>query len=79
VPPRLPLLADPMPRVTAILVSHDRRFATVNDGQIVGVGDAVGRRLVVAIDERSLILREPSGVQIRVGLGGRFLGVTRDR
>lgn len=74
-----PLLADPLPRVTAILVSHERRFATVNDGQVVGVGDAVGRRQIVAIDERALTLREPSGVQIRVGLGGRFLGVARVR
>ena len=72
-----PLLKDPMPRVTAILVANDRRFATINDGQIVGVGDVLGPRIVVGIDEKSVVLREPSGVQIRVGLGGRLLGVSR--
>ena len=77
-PPLPPLLRDPLPRVTAILISSDRRLATIGRGQIVGVGDAVGRRVVVAIDERVVVLREPSGVHIRVGLGGRLLGATRD-
>jgi hypothetical protein len=72
-PPLPQLLSDPRPRVTAILVSNDRRFATVEGGRIVGVGDVLGRRTVVAIEERALILREPSGVRIRVGLGGRLL------
>jgi hypothetical protein len=72
------LLKDPVPRVTAILVSSDRRFATVGDeGQIIGVGDVLGRRTVVGIDERAVVLKEPSGVQIRVGLGGRVIGVER--
>jgi hypothetical protein len=57
--------------VTAILVSNDRRLATINGGVIVGVGDAIGRRVVVGIDERALILREPSGFRVRVTLGGR--------
>ena len=73
------LLKDPVPRVTAILVSNDRRFATVNDGQIVGIGDVIGRRIVLAIDDQAVVLREPSGVQIRVGLGGRILGIERGR
>ena len=71
------ILRDPLPRVTAILVSNDRRLATVGRAQIVGVGDAVGRRVVVRIDERAVVLREPSGVYVRVGLGGRLLGATR--
>jgi hypothetical protein len=71
------LLKDPVPRVTAILVSSDRRIATVDDGRIIAVGDVVGRRTVVAIDERAVVLREPSGVQIRVALGGRVVGVAR--
>jgi hypothetical protein len=75
--PQPALLKDPLPRVTAILVANDRRFATVEQGQVVGVGDVVGRRTVVRIDERAVVLREPSGVQIRVGLGGRLLGVER--
>jgi hypothetical protein len=71
------LLKDAVPRVTAILVSRDRRFATVDGGQIVGIGDVLGRRTVVAMDERSVLLQEPSGVQIRIGLGGRLLAVER--
>jgi hypothetical protein len=73
------LLKDPVPRVTAILVSNERRFATVNQGQIVGIGDVIGNRIVVAIDDRAVVLREPSGVRIRVGLGGKILGVERER
>jgi hypothetical protein len=63
--------------VTAILVSTERRFATLEGGQIVAVGDLVGRRTVVGMDERSVVFREPSGVQLRVGLGGRLLGIER--
>ena len=63
--------------MTAILVSNDRRFATVGSGQIIGIGDRLGRRVVVGIDERTLVLREPSGVHVRVGLGGRLLGAVR--
>ena len=74
--PMPPLLTDPVPRVTAILVSRDRRLATVN-GQVVGVGDHVGRRTVVAVDDRSVVFEEPSGVLIRIGLGGRLLGTER--
>jgi hypothetical protein len=81
VPPPAPVpevLKDPVPRFTAILVAADRRLATVGDeGQIVGVGDAIGRRVVVAIDDRTVLLKEPSGVQIRVALGGRVVGVER--
>lgn len=68
-------LADPVPRVATILVSGDRRYATVDNGQIVGIGDILGRRIVVGIDEQSVVFREPSGLQIRVGLGGRVLSV----
>ena len=74
--PAPPLLTDPVPRVSAILVSKDRRLATV-DGQIVGVGALVGRRTVVAVDERSVVFEEPSGALIRIGLGGRLLGTER--
>jgi len=73
--PLPPRLSDPVPRIATILVSGDRRYATVDGGQIVGIGDILGRRTVVAIDERSVLFREPSGLQIRVGLGGRVLSV----
>lgn len=78
-PPRpIPaLLKDPLPRVTGILVGSDRRYATVEGGHVVRVGDTLGRRTVVAIDDRTVLLREPSGVQIRVGLGGRVIGIER--
>jgi len=75
--PMAALLRDAVPRVTAILVSRDRRYATLDGGQIIGIGDLLGRRTVVGMDERSVVLQEPSGVQIRVGLGGRVLGVAR--
>jgi hypothetical protein len=71
-------LGDPVPRVTAILVSQNRRYATMEGGRIVGIGELVGRRTVVGMDERSVLLREPSGVQLRVGLGGRLLPVERN-
>jgi hypothetical protein len=64
-------LRDPIPHVTTILVAPDRRFAMV-DGRIVGVGDRVGQRTVTAIEPRVVVFREPSGVEIRVGLGGRL-------
>ena len=73
--PMPPLLKDPIPRVTAILVSTDRRFATIEDGHIIAIGDVLGRRTVVEIDQRAVVLREPSGVQIRVALGGRVIGI----
>ena len=78
-PTSLPeVLKDPVPRVTAILVAADRRLATIgDDGQVVAVGDTIGRRVVVAIDDRTVLLREPSGVQVRVALGGGVVGVTR--
>ena len=72
-----PLLSDPVPHVMAILVSSDRRLAAIDDGRVIGIGDVVGKRVVVGIDDRTVLLREPSGVQIRVGLGGRLIGVER--
>jgi hypothetical protein len=70
-------LTDPVPHVTAILVSRDRRMATVDEGRIISVGAVLGRRVVVAIDERAVVLREPSGLEIHVGLGGKVLGIER--
>jgi hypothetical protein len=70
------LLDDPLPQISAILASSDRPFAMIN-GRVVTVGDRVGQRVVTAIEPRTVVFREPSGVQVRVGLGGRFLGVKR--
>ncbi len=65
-------LNDPIPHVTTILVSADRRLAMV-DGRIVRVGDRVGHRTVAAIEPHVVVFREPSGVEIRVALGGRLV------
>jgi hypothetical protein len=39
------------------------------EGRIVQVGDAVGPRTVAEIERDFVILREPSGLLVRVGLG----------
>lgn len=61
-------LKDPLPSVSTILVSENRQLAMVN-GQIVSVGDRVGRRTVAEIEPHAVRFREPSGLEIRVGLG----------
>ncbi|OFW11288.1 MAG: hypothetical protein A3H96_16435 [Acidobacteria bacterium RIFCSPLOWO2_02_FULL_67_36] len=63
-----PPLKDRLPRVDSILIDEDRRLAII-DGRILGVGDAVGQRIVARIEARFVILREPSGLAIRVALG----------
>jgi hypothetical protein len=72
--PPAPLLDDPLPQISTILVSPERRFAMVN-GRAVTVGDHVGQRVVTAIEPRTVVFREPSGVQILVGMRGRLVGV----
>jgi hypothetical protein len=65
-------LKDPLPRVESILIDHARRLAVI-EGRIVGVGDSVGPRVVVRIDAEAVVLREPSGLDVRVPLrGGRW-------
>jgi hypothetical protein len=71
-----PLLDDPLPQISTILAAGERPFAMIG-GRVVTVGDHVGQRVVTAIEPRAVVFREPSGVQIRVGLGGRFAGVKR--
>jgi hypothetical protein len=75
-PQSAPLLNDPLPQISTILASPERRFGMI-DGRVVTVGDRVGQRLVTAIEPRTVVFREPSGVHISVGLGGRLLGVIR--
>ena len=58
-------LPDPLPMVNSILVAPDRRLAVVA-GEIVREGDAVGRRVLIRIEPDALVLREPSGHEIRV-------------
>jgi hypothetical protein len=64
-------LADPVPRIQSILIDHNRRLAII-DGRVVAVGDRVGPRVVVLIEAEAIVLREPSGLDVRVPLrGGR--------
>jgi hypothetical protein len=63
-------LKDPLPKVDSILIDQDRQLAIV-DGAIVAVGDAVGPRVVVQIERNAVILREPSGLVVRVTIRPR--------
>jgi hypothetical protein len=58
-------LSAPLPRVDGILISSTRQLAIV-DGVVVGRGDAVGPRIVVRIDADGIVLREPSGHEVRL-------------
>lgn len=60
-------LKDPLPKVDSILIDQDRRLAIV-DGVVVAVGDSLGARVVVAITRDGLVLREPSGLAVKVPL-----------
>lgn len=63
--PPVPPLKEPLPRIDTVLIDQDRRLALV-DGGLIKVGDAIGSRVVVGIDEDSIVLREPSGRTVRV-------------
>jgi hypothetical protein len=58
-------LTEPLPRVDSILIDQERRLAVI-DGAVVSVGDAVGRRTVAGIERDAVLLREPSGLIVRV-------------
>lgn len=58
-------LTAPIPQVNSILVAPDRRLAVVG-GEIVREGDAVGPRVLVRIEPDAVVLREPSGHEVRV-------------
>ena len=57
----------PVAEVDSILIDQERRLAII-DGAIVTIGDAVGPRVVEQIDRDGVVLREPSGLSVRVGL-----------
>jgi hypothetical protein len=63
-------LPDPLPEINSILVAPDRRLAVVA-GEIVREGDAVGRRVLIRIEPDALVLREPSGREIRAPIRRR--------
>ena len=58
-------LDEPLPRIDTVLIDQDRRLAIL-DGAVVGIGDPVGSRVVVAIAREAILLREPSGRIVRV-------------
>jgi len=58
-------LSAPLPEVNSILVAPDRRLAVLN-GEIVREGAAVGPRVLVRIEPGAVVLREPSGYEVRV-------------
>jgi len=64
---RASALKDPLPKVDSVLIDQERRLAII-DGTIVAIGDSVGARVVVHIDREGVVLREPSGLSIRVSL-----------
>jgi hypothetical protein len=58
-------LNEPLPRIDTVLIDQDRRLAIL-DGAVVGIGDPIGSRVVVAIAREAILLREPSGRIVRV-------------
>jgi hypothetical protein len=58
-------LDEPLPRIDTVLIDQDRRLAIL-DGAVVGIGDPIGSRVVVAIAREAILLREPSGRIVRV-------------
>jgi len=76
--PRAVPLKDPLPVVNSILISSDRRLAIV-DGRIAQEGDQVGRRVLLRVEPSAIVLREPSGHEVRVPPGPRQIPVRRSR
>ena len=62
---RVQLVDEPLPRIDTVLIDQNRRLAIL-DGAVVGVGDPIGSRVVVAIAREAILLREPSGRIVRV-------------
>jgi hypothetical protein len=62
---RLKPLSAPLPEVNSILVASDRRLAVLN-GEIVREGQPIGPRVLIRIEPGAVVLREPSGYEVRV-------------
>jgi hypothetical protein len=67
---RVRLLSAPLPAVDGVMIFGERRIAIV-DGVAVVPGDAVGDRTVERIDREGVVLREPSGLEVRVAIRTR--------
>ena len=64
---------EPLPSVGGVLISADRRLAVI-DGAVVGIGDRVGTRTVAGIEPNAVVLRDPSGTEIRLPIRRRTGG-----
>lgn len=62
---RVQAALPPLPSVTGILISRERRLAVIQ-GTVVGVGDRVAGRTVARIEPDGVVLREPSGREVTV-------------
>jgi hypothetical protein len=60
-----------LPKVDSILIDQDRRLAII-EGSVVAIGDQVGVRTVTQIDHDGVVLREPSGMAVRIPLRPRI-------
>jgi hypothetical protein len=60
-------LKEPLPRLDSILIDQDRRLAVIG-GVVVHAGDSVGSRVVAHIARDGVLLREPSGLVVRLPL-----------
>jgi hypothetical protein len=63
-------LKEPLPKIDSILIDQDRRLAII-DGAVTSVGDRIGEREVERIERDSVVLKEPSGLLVRVPLRSR--------
>jgi hypothetical protein len=63
----VPVVSEPLPALSSILYGSTRRLAILN-GNIVAEGDAVGARRVLRIEREAVVLREPAGREVRVGV-----------
>jgi hypothetical protein len=68
---RIVPLHAPLPTVNSILVSPERRLAVV-DGVIVHEGEAIGPRVLIRIERDAVVLKEPSGYEVRVPIRRRI-------
>jgi hypothetical protein len=63
-------LKEPLPKIDSILIDQDRRLAVIG-GRPVAVGEPVGPRVLLRIEQEAIILGEPSGLSVRVELRPR--------
>jgi hypothetical protein len=68
--PRLAPAATPLPQVSGVMISGNRRLAIVA-GEVVEPGDRVEERTVLRIERDGVVFREPSGREVAVPIRAR--------